>query len=94
MNKVNRIFTTISISLIALLAIGFAGTFVSDYLVSVNWFDDYSNMESRYGGRSREYFYWGARHYWYNWGVFFLFITSLARCVVKVVVIAEEKPRT
>ena len=91
MKKINRIFNAISISILALILIGLSGTFLSDYLVSINWFDDFSKIESKYGGKEMEYFYWGTRHYWYNWGLFFLFLTAFGRSVANVVMIIEDK---
>lgn len=87
MKNINKVFNTITISLVVLIGIGMCGTFLSDYLISINWFGDYSDNTRGMDGRFN---HWGARHYWYNWGVFFLFVTALARCIVKVVDILEE----
>lgn len=88
MKKVNRVFSTITISLLILFSLAISGTYLSDYLISVNWFGDYTtDTRTTWGG----YQHWGARHYWYNWGVSLLFITSLARSVVKVVMIIEKE---
>ena len=41
MKKVNKIFNAITISLLILIGIGILGTYLSDYLVRINWFGDY-----------------------------------------------------
>jgi hypothetical protein len=91
MKKVNRVFTQISLSIIVLFFIAVAGTYLSDYLLSINWFNDHIEIRNFYGGGGDyEYEVWGARHYWYNWSVGLLFLTSLARAVFSVVVISNK----
>ena len=90
---INKVFNTITITLIALIAIGMCGTFLSDYLISINWFGDYEVKHLNYwdSGKDVVIKHWGARHYWYNWGCFSLFITALVRGIVKVDNIASLK---
>tara|TARA_R110000851_G_C12804666_1_gene537826 strand:- start:299 stop:574 length:276 start_codon:yes stop_codon:yes gene_type:complete len=91
MNKINRVFSTVTISLIILFAIGIAGTYLSDYLVSISWFGDYTSTYIDYNNNERPINIYGARHYWYNWGVFLLFTTSSIRAIAKVFSIIDEK---
>tara|TARA_B100000809_G_scaffold232426_1_gene248316 strand:+ start:356 stop:625 length:270 start_codon:yes stop_codon:yes gene_type:complete len=85
MKNINKVFNTVTISLIILIGIGLMGTFLSDYLVSIDWFGDTSRTGKFWGSKEAYTIHeWGARHYWYNWGVFFLFITALLRAVFKV----------
>lgn len=41
MRKINRVYNTITASIIILFSIAIIGTYLSDYLVSINWFGDY-----------------------------------------------------
>ena len=88
---INKLFNTITVTILILLSIGIAGTFLSDYLTSIEWFGDYEK-EHKFWHSNNTYIedHWGARHYWYNWGCFFLFLTALCRGVVKVVNIIDN----
>ena len=90
MKKINKIFTVITTYILIILALAILGTFLSDYLVNINWFGDYTEL--RFKGKEYEYTSkcWGARHYSYNWGLFFLFLTTLARCIVSVIYTVEN----
>jgi hypothetical protein len=85
--KINKVFTTITVSLLILMTIGVLGTYISDHLESIKWFGDSAPYEGNYGTRVD----WGARHYWYNWGVALLLIASLGRAAAQVVFIIEEE---
>ena len=85
MKNINKIFNTITISIVVLVGIGLLGTFFSDYLISIKWFGDYSKITNYYDSEKTYIKHcWGARHYWYNWGVFLLFITATIRAVSKI----------
>jgi hypothetical protein len=85
MKKLNRIFNVISVNLLILFSIGFFGTYVSDILEANGMFGDFKNSHGRLE--------WGARHCWYFWGVFSLFLANFGRAVARVVmVIVEEYP--
>lgn len=86
---INKIINSITIFLIIILILGFSGTFLFDYLKSINWFGDHEEQRG-YGEYIRTVTVWGARHYWYNWGLFFLFCLSIARLFFKVVNIVEK----
>ena len=86
--KVNKIFTTITVSIIILVSIAILGTYMNEYLSSINWFGDHDPFINAYG---KPEIVWGPRHYWYNWGTALLLITSFLRAVVKVIMIIEEK---
>ena len=92
MKKINKIFNVIALWIFVSVLIGVSGTFLSDYLVSIDWFGDHSvtRFNSFYGKEVVDD-YWGARHYWYNWGVFLLFSVSTIRGIVCVVFIIEKK---
>jgi|TARA_R110000796_G_scaffold149308_1_gene266156 hypothetical protein len=85
--KINKVFSTITVSLLILMSIAILGTYLSDYLESIKWFGD---SEPYTDERKRLSVDWGARHYWYNWGVALLFLTSLGRAVAQVVIIIDE----
>lgn len=90
MSKINRIFNTITIGIILISVIGISGTFISDYLISINWFGDYEEL--RYKGKEYEYLAkcWGVRHYWYNWSLSLLVLTSVLRLFINVITIVDE----
>ena len=58
MSKINKAFNSISITIIITFIVAILGTYLSDYLIKINWFGDtyYTNGAVK----------WGARHYWYN----------------------------
>jgi hypothetical protein len=92
MKKVNKIFSVITISIFILMFLGIAGTYLSDYLSSINWFGDYKNTYySDYKERNITETVWGARHYWYNWGISILFIVSVVRAITKVIMIIDNQ---
>ena len=89
MSKTSKIFNAITLYILAIFSIAIIGTYLSDYLVSINWFGDYvSDTRSGWDG---SYERWGARHYWYNWGMFLLFVLSIVRAIVGVDEILKEK---
>lgn len=69
--RVTRIFNSITVSVFGLILLGISGTYLSDYLSSIDWFGD---THSR----------WGARHYWYNIGTGVLFVITSLRCIVTI----------
>ena len=80
MKTTNKIFNAITISIIVLTSIGLFGSYLSEYLIDINWFGDSTKTIHIIGG-SYERVIWGARHYWYNWGFTLLFITSIIRLI-------------
>jgi hypothetical protein len=75
-----NIFNIILLWLCLMVSAGICGTFLSDYLVSINWFGDAEVLDMNWStGKKYTRIKWGARHYWYNWGVSLLFITSMVR---------------
>lgn len=68
MRRLNKIFATITVSILILFSIGVVGTYISEYLSSINWFGDRGSN-------------WGPRHYWYNFLIAALFIVSLVRAI-------------
>jgi hypothetical protein len=57
------------------------GTFLSDYLIEINWFNDTKEIR-KYSYGDEEYISYGARHVWYNTGAILLFIATLIRSIV------------
>ena len=79
MSKLNRVFNVITVNILIMFSIGFIGTYLSDYFIEQNLFGD--------SGAA----HWGARHYWYNWGVFFLFLSNFIRAIFKVINVVNEE---
>ena len=63
--NVNKTFNAITLHLLLTCVIGILGTFLADYLSSINWFGDYQNR----GG----YIVWGAIGTVGTSGLFFFF---------------------
>jgi len=87
--KSTRIFIIIYTTIIGITLIGLLGTFLSDYLIEINWFGDYYDTSKE--ANDGTYYHWGARHCWYNWSIVLLVCTSVIRSIVKIVEISEEK---
>lgn len=89
MKEYNKIFNAITLCILFLILIGIAGTYLSDYLIDINWFGD--SIETEYFlGRSHEREVWGARHYWYNWGVFILFLATFIRLAFYIYLLIDK----
>ena len=85
--KVHKVFNVITISILLLMLIGIGGTYLSDYLVSINWFGDSEPYETQWGTSVD----WGARHHWYNWGLGFLFMSALCRSIAHVIAVIDHE---
>lgn len=91
MKKVNKLFNITTLTILSLVIIGICGTYLSDYLIEINWFGDYTSLDLVYGGEKKLCKHWGARHYWYNWGVFLLMTVSVFRYIGEIINIGESK---
>ena len=89
--KINKVFNTITISILLICSIGICGTYLSDYLNDIGWFGDSFVYESRYGQKPMKYLEYGARHHWYNWACVLLVFTSICRTIVIVNNIISNK---
>jgi len=99
MNKeITKVINIAIIYILIILATGVIGTYLSDYLVMVDWFGDAKpicrilgdhNHKGRLDFQQINYVRngickfdyipkWGARHYWYNFGVAILVIASVS----------------
>lgn len=81
MKKIIKFTTGLTFQILLLSAIGMIGTFLSDYLVDLNWFNDYTEISNKYS-KPFEDDIWGARHYWYNITVSVLFVIQGIRIVL------------
>jgi len=80
LNSVLKGVSRAVLSVLILIAFSLFATFLSDYLSSINFFDDYVETIT-YGGEEISYKFWGARHYWYFLGCVLMFIFSLVRII-------------
>jgi len=90
MKKPITIFYVALIQLVALIIAGMFGTFLHEYLISINWFNDYTWVRTWYDGSTQEIFEWGARHYWYIALCCTLFVSGLIRIIIYIAVNVEE----
>lgn len=91
MKKVNKIFNIIFGYIILVTLIGIGMSYLTDYLVSIEWFGDYTKTKyytSGVGSYEREYL--GARHMWYNAGLWLVSITTFARAFITIVNIVAD----
>ncbi len=81
LSNTTKLFNLITFYIILITFIGLSGSFLSDYLIEINWFNDIDTGKTFIydGGKVID---WGIRHYWYNWGVFFLFVSTIIRAIV------------
>ena len=70
MKKINKIFTIITIYVIALFALAIIGTYINDYLEAINWFKDWECKDTiffPYGSNTHKHHRHGfmgvSRHY-------------------------------
>jgi len=74
-----KLFNLITFYILLIVSMGMVGTFLSDYLIEINWFNDV--YTGRVYSSGKKVIIWGIRHYWYNWGVFLLFIATIFRSI-------------
>ena len=83
MKKAIRFTTGLSLQILLLGVTGFFGTFLSDYLVSIEGFGDFINSR---GGME-----WGARHMWYVWILVTLVLIQIVRIVMWSIAFWDEE---
>lgn len=79
-----KVFNLITFYILLILSMGMLGTYFSEYLIEINWFGDIDTGKI-YVNSGKKVIIWGVRHYWYNWGVFFLFLSTIIRAIVSCV---------
>jgi hypothetical protein len=79
--KWTKFFMLLSLQVVIMVAVGMVGTFVVEYLTKTNWFGDRFYLDGKGIGFAGEWtdVVWGARHYWFVWGVFMLFVIQIFR---------------
>lgn len=76
-----KLFNLITFYILLIVSMGMLGTYFSEYLSEINWFGDIDTGKI-YVDSGKKVTIWGARHYWYNWGVGFLFVSTIIRAIV------------
>lgn len=71
MKLINRIFNIVTLYLFTVLIITMSMSFLTDYLESIKWFNDYVDSKGR--------LYWGDRHVIYAWFNGLMLLCSTAR---------------
>lgn len=82
-----QVYLHIAARIVILMVIGMLLTYVPDYLRP--FFGDTLCPDGWCGGIDVKWD-WGARHYWYFWGVVSLFILSLVNFIVSIVNIIKR----
>jgi len=88
MKKAIKFTTGLTLQIILIGAIGFFGTFFSDYLESIGWFGDVLTDRIRGG---EPYIEWGARHNWYVCTLVIVFLVQVARLVMWSIAFWDEE---
>lgn len=79
-----KLYLTIALRIILLMGFGFLMSFVTPTLRGI--LGDLKLDSPEHGCFGIDAWYaWGARHYWYAWAIFLLFILSLADAIIHVV---------
>jgi len=86
------IFTRIAIRVVLFCAIGMAMTFFGDYLRASGFFGDVPETR-QVGCFVCDGMSWGARHYWYVWTCFALFVLGVVRIMSDVINQTNEADR-
>tara|TARA_B110000008_G_C16752095_1_gene477092 strand:- start:35 stop:343 length:309 start_codon:yes stop_codon:yes gene_type:complete len=81
LSNTTKLFNLITFYIILITLTGMSGTYLSDYLIEINWFGDIDTGKIYVESRKRVII-WGPRHYWYNWGSLVLFICTIIRAIV------------
>jgi hypothetical protein len=93
-----KIMNVVTVYVVIFFAIGMGFTFVSEYLIQIDWFGDkicdwkgwgtnYNNVSFHKHGefyhyKGDVYLIWGSRHFWYFWALMTLSLVTLIRGVV------------
>lgn len=78
MKKTVKYTSLLTLQILILGLIGIFGTFLSDYLISINWFGDYYEY---YEYLEKNVLQYGARRHWYNWIVSIIFFIQVFRII-------------
>jgi len=90
MKKAIRFTTGLTLQVILLGAIGFFGTFFSDYLDSIGWFGDVLTDKIRSG---EQYVEWGARHLWYVCTLIIVVLIQITRIIMWSIAFWDEETK-
>jgi hypothetical protein len=86
-------YLRIAFHIVLLFGLPMVATFLSEWLTAVGFFGDapchIEGLHNHMGGPC-DGLSWGARHYWYVWGCFFLWILGLIRVVVTIAAEVES----
>ena len=77
-SKQNYLFL-LTLQVLFLFIIAISGTFVSEYLIKINFFSSDWIESNRYGFDD---YHWGARRIWYTWMCVTLFCLSVTRIII------------
>lgn len=76
-SKQNYLFL-LTLQVLLLFIVAILGTFISEYLIEINFFSSDWISNERYG----DYYHWGARRIWYTWMCIALFCLSVTRIII------------
>lgn len=81
LSTTTKVFNLITFYILLITSMGMLGTYFSEYLSEINWFGDI-DTDKVYVNTGKRVTIWGPRHYWYNWGMLFLFVCTIIRAIV------------
>ncbi len=84
LSNATKVFNLITFYILLITSMGMLGTYLSEYLIEINWFGDIDTGRI-YVESGKRVIIWGPRHYWYNWGMFVLFVCTVIRSIVSCV---------
>ncbi|HLG35547.1 MAG TPA: hypothetical protein VI757_11765 [Bacteroidia bacterium] len=84
-----KVYLGIALRIIFLFSVAMAATYLPDQLRS--FFGDVPYVPGRYNDMFDDKYDWGARHHWYAWMMFFLFVLSLINLVMHIVNLIEKE---
>lgn len=84
LSNATKVFNLMTFYILLIVSMGMLGTYLSDYLIEINWFGDIDTNKV-YVESGKRVPIWGPRHYWYNWGSLVLFICTIIRSIVSCV---------
>lgn len=89
--KINKVILACTIFVLLMTSVGILGTYLNDYLTSINWYGDYTQTICYPSGNCVEEERSGDRRIWLSIGSTLLFMISLSKFCFKINHLIEEE---